>query len=83
MKLISIIVIVVFFLLALVFSALNLQAIEINLYFATVSMPLALALIIGLLIGVAIGYSAAMISILKLKAKHFQLNKQLNQVNQK
>ncbi len=79
MKFLALIVFLAIFIVALIFSVLNFQFVEINLYFATISLPLTVALAIELLAGIAIGFLAAMVHILKLKTQYAQLNKKLGQ----
>lgn len=62
---------------ALVFSLRNFQIIEVDLYFTTISMPLALALSIELFVGIVIGYLAAFAHIVKLKAKYKLLDRKI------
>ena len=60
---------------ALIFSLLNFQAVEINLYITTIQMPLALALTIELFAGIFIGFLAAFIHIVKLKSQYKSLHR--------
>ena len=62
---------------ALIFSLLNFQSVEINLYITTINMPLALALTIELFAGIFIGFLAAFIHIAKLKSQYKSLNRQV------
>ena len=62
---------------ALIFSLLNFQAVEINLYLTTIKMPLALALTIELFAGIFIGFLAAFMHIVKLKSQFKSLNRQV------
>ncbi len=62
---------------ALIFSLLNFQSVEINLYITTINMPLALALTIELFAGIFIGFLAAFIHIVKLKSQYKSLNRQV------
>lgn len=74
------IVLAFFFLIAviaLVFSLRNFQLVEIDLYFATLSMPLALALTIELFAGILIGFLAAFIHIVKLKSQYKLLDRKV------
>ncbi len=77
MKLLVTLVFISIFFVALVFSVLNFQSIEINLYFFKISLPLAVALTIELFSGIIIGYLVAMTNIMKLKAQYRQLCRQL------
>jgi len=68
---------------ALIFSLLNFQAVEINLYITTIQMPLALALTIELFAGIFIGFLAAFMHIVKLKSQYKSLNRKVeNSPNQ-
>ncbi len=78
MKFLALIIFLAIFIVALIFSVLNFQFVEINLYFTTISLPLTVALAIELIAGIAIGFLAAMVHILKLKSQYAQLNKKLS-----
>ncbi len=82
MALLSKIILIFIFLLiaaiALAFSLLNFQPIEINLYFTTIQLPLVVALTIELFAGIAIGFFAAFFKIFRLKTQYAKLNKQLS-----
>ena len=68
---------------ALIFSLLNFQAVEINLYITTIQMPLALALTIELFAGIFIGFLAAFMHIVKLKSQYKSLSRKVeNSPNQ-
>ena len=62
---------------ALIFSLLNFQAVEINLYITTIQMPLALALTIELFAGIFIGFLAAFMHIVKLKSQYKSLSRKV------
>jgi len=81
MKFIAISIFVVIFMVALVFSVLNFQLVDINLYFLTISLPLTVALTIELFAGILIGYLVAMINIIKLKTKYTQLSRKVSNDN--
>ncbi|PKM12292.1 MAG: hypothetical protein CVV13_05875 [Gammaproteobacteria bacterium HGW-Gammaproteobacteria-3] len=76
MKLLATLVFFVIFTVALIFSVLNFQAIQINFFFTSFSLPLALALTLELLAGIIIGLLIAAIRILKLQAQYSKLIKQ-------
>lgn len=78
MRLLALIVFFAVFLIALIFSVLNFQSVEINLYFFSISLPLTVALTIELFAGIAIGFLAALIHIVKLKAQYVQLSKKVD-----
>lgn len=78
MKIILVLIFLVIALIALVFSLLNFQPVEINLYFTTISLPLAIALFIELVAGIGIGLLAAFFQIIKLKSQYSKLNKKLD-----
>lgn len=74
------IIVTFFFLIAIiavVFSLRNFQIVEIDLYFTTISMPLALALTIELFGGIFIGFLAAFAHIVKLKSKYKLLDRKV------
>ncbi|WP_198246645.1 LapA family protein [methane-oxidizing endosymbiont of Gigantopelta aegis] len=77
MKLLATLVFISIFFVALVFSVLNFQSVEINLYFFKISLPLTVALTVELFGGIIIGYLVAMVNIMKLKAQYSQLSRQL------
>ena len=62
---------------ALIFSLLNFQEVEINLYITTIQMPLALALTIELFAGIFIGFLAAFMHIVKLKSQYKSLSRKV------
>lgn len=78
MKLLAIFVFFAVFIVALIFSVLNFQSVEIDLYFFSISLPLTVALTIELFAGIAIGFLAALMHIVKLKAQYAQLSKKLD-----
>ena len=63
---------------ALLFSLLNFQTVEIDLYLTTIKMPLALALTIELFVGIFIGFLAAFIHVIKLKSLYKSLSRQVS-----
>ena len=74
------IIVTFFFLIAIiavVFSLRNFQIVEIDLYFTTISMPLALALTIELFGGIFIWFRAALAHIVKLKSKYKLLDRKV------
>ncbi|MBS3951855.1 MAG: DUF1049 domain-containing protein [Methylomicrobium sp.] len=75
MKLIVAIVFILIFSVALIFSILNFQWVEINLFFFSISLPLVVALTIELFAGILIGYLVAANEIFKLKSQNSKLNK--------
>ena len=64
--------------LALGFSLLNFQIVDINLYIVRMQLPLAVALTIELIAGICIGLIVAYIHIVKLKSENRILSNQLN-----
>lgn len=83
MKLIILIIFLVIFVIALIFSVLNFHSVQINLGFTSISLPLTIALTIELFAGIVIGLLAALIQILRLKSDYAQLNKQLGKNSKK
>ncbi len=75
MKILLLIFFTLVFFVALVFSVLNFHSVQINLYFASLSMPLALVLTLELLAGIVIGVLAMYIRIIKLKIQYTKTNK--------
>ncbi len=78
MKFLASIIFIFIFIIALIFSILNFQSVQINLFFTHISLPLTVALTIELIAGIVIGFLAALIHILKLKAEYAQLTKKVN-----
>ncbi|MGR9114556.1 MAG: LapA family protein [Gammaproteobacteria bacterium] len=76
MKLLVTIVFFIIFTVALIFSLLNFQSVQINFFFTSFSLPLALALTIELFVGIIIGLLAAAMHILKLQSQYSKLVKQ-------
>ncbi len=64
---------------ALVFSTLNLDPVEVNLYFTSLSIPLALALTVELLAGIFLGYIISFWKIVSLRSQNSKLKKELVQ----
>jgi uncharacterized integral membrane protein len=83
MKLIILIIFLVIFFIALIFSVLNFHSVQINLGFTSLTLPLTIALTIELFAGIVIGLLAALIQILRLKSDYAQLNKQLGKSSKK
>ncbi len=83
MKILLIFIFSFVFFIALIFSLLNFQLVQINLGFASLSLPLTVALTIELFAGIVIGLLVAFFRIVKLKADYSQLNKQLNKSQKK
>lgn len=77
MKFLSIVIFISIFIVALIFSILNFHSVQINLYFFTISMPLALALTLELLAGIVIGLMVSGINLLKLKSQYAKLVKKI------
>ena len=77
MKLIILLLFLVIFVVALIFSVMNFHLVQINLGFGSISLPLTVALTIELFAGIAIGLLVAWFQVLKLKADYARLNKQV------
>lgn len=77
MKLVILSFFVVIFFMALIFSVLNFHSVQINLGITSLSMPLAVVLVLELIVGIFIGLLAAFLQIIRLKADYAQLNKKL------
>ncbi len=75
MKLLSIVIFLVIFIMALVFSVLNFHFVEVHLFFFSFSLPLTLALTAELLAGMAIGYSVAVFQVFRLKKQYSEQRK--------
>jgi len=76
------IVVIIFFAmiacLAVGFSLLNFQNVQIDLYIMQIELPLAVALTIELFAGIGIGYIAQYVHTLKLKSENKILSRQLD-----
>ena len=77
MKYLIYLVLVILFSLIWAFSFTNFQPVTINLYFTSITLPLAFALTFELLAGMIIGILFMMLQIIKLKARNIKLAKQL------
>ncbi|HIG64819.1 MAG TPA: LapA family protein [Methyloprofundus sp.] len=62
-------------LVALVFSLRNFQNVDIDFYFMTIHMPLALALTLELCVGIFIGFLGTFMHVIKLKSQYKLLDK--------
>lgn len=78
MRVLTLLIFFIVFLVALVFSVLNFHSVEINLHFTTITMPLIVALMIDFFIGILTGAAVAFIYIVKLKAQYAKLTKMLD-----
>ena len=77
MKAIVLILFLVIFIIALIFSVLNFHSVQINLGVMTISLPLTIALAIELFVGIGIGLFVAFFQGLRLKSDYAKLSKQL------
>ena len=78
MNIIALIVFSIIFIIALIFSVLNFHSVQINLFFTSLQLPLALVLVLQLIAGIIIGVLATIIQIIKLKSQYTHLNQKLN-----
>ncbi|MGR8933594.1 MAG: LapA family protein [Gammaproteobacteria bacterium] len=78
MRVLSLLIFFVVFIVALVFSVLNYHSVEIHLYVTTIKMPLIVALTIDFILGILVGATVVFINIVKLKAQYAKLNKMLD-----
>lgn len=69
MKILVLFNFILIFFIALIFSVLNFHSVQINLYFTTLSMPLALVMTLELLAGIVIGVLVMYIRLIKLKVE--------------
>lgn len=69
----------VIFIIALLFSILNIHPVEVNFYYGSVTLPFALVLTLELLAGVLIGISGCLMQFIRLKTQNAKLKKQLSQ----
>ncbi len=77
MKVLVLINFAIIFFVALIFSILNFHPVQINLYFTSVSLPLAVVMTLELLAGIIIGILVMFMRILKIKARYALTNKKL------
>lgn len=80
MKILALITFIIIFFIALVFSVLNFHPVEINLYYTSLQMPLALVMTLELIAGIVIGVLATFVHIVRLKSQYAKLNKKMRQV---
>ncbi len=77
MKIIIIFSFILIFIVAVIFSVINLHLVQINLGFTSISIPLTVALTIELIAGIAIGFLVAFFQNIKFKADYKKLKKYL------
>lgn len=77
-RIIAIIFFAAIAILALGFSLLNFQIVDINLYVTHIQLPLAVALTIELIAGICIGFIATYVHTVKLKSENKILSRHLN-----
>ena len=77
MKLISIVVITTITLMAILFSVLNAEPVDINYYFGQFTYPLSLLIVITLATGALLGVLASLVVIVKLKGANAKLKKEI------
>lgn len=75
MKVLVLINFTIIFLVALIFSVLNFHSVQINLYFTSVTLPLAVIMILELVAGILIGFLAMLMRVIKIKAQYARANK--------
>ncbi len=78
MRIVAIFFFFIIAVIALFFSLLNFQPVEISLYFTSIKMPLAIALTIELFAGIFIGFLVAFIHIVRLKSQFKSLSRQIS-----
>lgn len=83
MKLIALICFTIIFMIALIFSVLNFHLVQINLFFTTLQLPLALVLVMQLITGIIIGVLAIFYQMIQLKTQYTDLNKKLSKVEKR
>lgn len=57
------------------FSSLNAQSIQINYYFGTKDIPLALAMVVSIAVGILFGFFASFGAIMRLKRENMRLKR--------
>ena len=76
-KIITIIVSVIVFFVSVAFAAINIEPVSINYYSDSITLPLAVVLIVSLVTGIIIGVIAIYISNLQLRYHNNRLQKRL------
>ncbi len=79
-RLLAIVVILFVSFLGLAFAVLNAEAVELKYYLGTISLPLALLLVITLLVGALLGGLASIGYVLHQRRENSRLRKKLNLV---
>ncbi len=57
------------------FTTLNAQSIQVNYYFGTMDLPLAIAIVLSIAVGILFGFFASAGIVLKLKRENLKLKK--------
>ncbi|GAB4262197.1 MAG: hypothetical protein Kow0065_12860 [Methylomicrobium sp.] len=78
MKILSVVVFVIIFIVALIFSILNFHSVQIDFYFFSISLPLTVALTLELFAGIVIGMLVSGMNFLKLKSEYSKLMKKVD-----
>jgi putative membrane protein len=77
-KIIGLVFLVLLAAVVLSFTSLNAQSIQINYYFGTFDVPLAMAMVLSIAVGILFGFSASFGMFLRLKREIRRLRKSAN-----
>ena len=77
-KIIGLIFLVLLAAVVLSFTTLNAQSIQINYYFGTFDVPLAMAMVLSVVVGILFGFTASFGMFLRLKRENRRLRKSAN-----
>ncbi len=77
-RVITIVIFIAVFILGAGFSAINTSPVAINFYLGTVTLPLAVLIVLAIFVGAALSATALSISALRLRYENHRLNKKLS-----
>ena len=82
LKIIKFVVAVVFLVLGVSFAIINDQAVTVDLYFLTPTLPLSLLLLLGVGVGIVLGAIASVLYFMRIKKENADLRRQARLVEQ-
>jgi lipopolysaccharide assembly protein A len=77
-RIIIVIIFIAVFILGAGFSAINTTPVAINFYLGSVTLPLAVLIVLAILVGAALSATALSISVLRLRYENSRLSKKLS-----
>lgn len=77
-RVITIVIFIAVFILGAGFSAINTSPVAINFYLGTVTLPLAVLIVLAILVGAVLSATALSVSALRLRYENRRLNKKLS-----